>query len=84
MILYRPSHALRLVPSRARGRRRPRLSDVHQCTTKQRFGSPHVSRVTEPPCSCSETSAIQSAGAARVQAIRRVSMFRQAASQITL
>ena len=84
MTLYSPNHALRLVPSRARGRRRPSLSDVHQCTAKRRFGSSHVSRVPEPPCPCSETSAIQSAGAAQVQAIRRVSTYRQAVSQITL
>jgi hypothetical protein len=82
--LQHPPHALRLVPSRARGRRRPSLSDVHQCTAKRRFGSSHGSRVPEPPCPCSETSAIQSAGAAQVQAIRRVSTYCQAVSQITL
>ena len=82
--LQHPSHALRLVPSRARGRRRPSLRDMHQCTAKRRFGSPHASRVPEPPCPSSETSAIQSAGATQVQATRRVSMYCQAVSQVTL
>ena len=84
MSLQHPPHALRLVPSRARGRRRPSLRDVHQCTAKRCSGSPHASRVPEPPCPCSETSAIQSAGAVQVQATRRVSMYRQAVSQVTL
>ena len=81
--LQHPSHALRLVPSRARGRRRSSSRDTHQCTAKRCSGSPHASRVPEPPCPSSETSAIQSAGAMQVQATRRVSMYCQAVGQVT-
>ena len=84
VFLQHPSHALRLVPSRARGRRRSSLRDMHQWTARRCVGSPHASRVPAPPCPCSETSAIQSAGAVQVQATRRVSMYRQAVSQVTL
>ena len=64
--LQHPPHALRLVPSRARGRRRSSLRGMHQCTAKRCAGLPYANRVPAPPCPCSETSAIQGAGAMQV------------------
>ena len=84
MFLQHPSHALRLVPSRARGRRRSRLCGIHQCTAKRSVGSPYANRVPASPFPCSETSAIQSAGAMQVQVMRHVSMYGQAVSRVTL
>ena len=84
MSLQHPSHALRLVPSRARGRRRSSLRDMHQCRAKRCVGPPHANRVPAPPCPCSETSAIQSAGAMQVQAISHVSTYGQAVGRVTL
>ena len=76
--LQHPSHALRLVPSRARGRRRSRLCGIHQCTAERSVGSPYANRVPASPFPCSETSAIQSAGASQAQATRHASMYGQA------